>query len=149
MKRWLFLLVGILGFIGSANATVITFDGNGVLSDEFPAGYTGIGDTYKQGGYTFTVGIGGHFDLMNADGIILHDSSNLGIPVDNYAYLSFSGGPFDLASFVFTLKPGDMITNLTPLTSYGVGIQEVNLNGLTWAAFSAVNLRVGGLPNEL
>lgn len=133
MKKMIGLMACLLA--GSVNATVLTFNGSGSLTDESAASYQGLGDTYTQDGYTLTVGAGDHFDSMNSNGLKWHDGP-LNTNLDNFAYLTFDGGLFDLNSFDFAHYAGDLITNLNGLVSYAAGSHTVNLSGLTWAAFS-------------
>jgi len=122
--------------VGTANATLLTFDGNGALTDDTAAAYQGRGDTYTQDGYTLTVGAGDHFDYMGSKGLRWHDGP-ANVNVDNYAYLTFSGGLFDLNSFDLYYYAGDLMTNLSAsVLNFAAGTNNVNLSGLTWAAFS-------------
>jgi len=134
MKKTILLLSSLL-LTSNVYATTLTFDGNGSLTDETIASYQGAGDTYTQDGYTLTVGAGDHFDTMSSSGLYWHDGS-ANTNHDNFAYLTFSGGLFDLTSFDFNTYAGDLLTNLNPLATYSAGSHIVNLTGLTWAAFS-------------
>jgi len=134
MKKTICLLACL--FAGSANATLLTFDGAGSLTDQTAASYQGTGDTYAQDGYTLTVGGGDHFDSMTGSGLYWHDGA-ANANYDNFAFLTFSGGLFDLNSFDFNGYVGDLMTNLSAsVMEFGTGSHSVSLSGLTWAAFS-------------
>lgn len=130
-------LAGLVLSVSSiANAGLITFDGNGVMSNDYTDSYIGIGDTYTQGGFILSVGLGDHFDSMNSSGLSWHNGS-ANANYDNWAYLTYSGGLFDLFSFNFTQYSGDVLySNTYGPVSLGIGSHTVNALSQSWVAFS-------------
>ncbi len=143
-KRFGLALLLTLSAATSANATILTFDDAGLVSEEFAdsiASSSNFGDTYSQDGFILTVGEGDTFAALSGGfGIQIND----GQPNenrDNFAVLTHESGFFDLNSFSSFFGANsrgvDLQTSQGDLFFDNTGFTEVGLTGLSYAAFSS------------
>lgn len=126
----------------SSQATTINFTGaseGGVFTN--PTGSGNGPSKYTAQGYTFyATGVDGHFheNLTAPDSVYMH--TNYGNTTQNTWILSqVTNSLFDLTSF--TLDDGSLnwITNLGTTGTTSVGLNKVNLHGISSITFSLVS----------